>query len=143
MNNRFSVQIGDFAKRANKKTENVVKALIFEIGKRLIMRSPVGDPSYWTSAAPSGYVGGRFRNNWQYGFGGMGNKNRVEADAGGSQSYTDMNKIFGSQVSGLHYIYNNLPYSVRLEYGHSRQAPQGVVRLTMLEVDNALRVANR
>ena len=143
MNNRFSVQIGDFAKRANKKTENVVKALIFEIGKRLIMRSPVGDPSYWTSAAPSGYVGGRFRNNWQYSFGGMGNKNRIEADASCSQSYTDMNKVFGSQASGLHYIYNNLPYSVRLEYGHSRQAPQGVVRLTMLEVDNALRVANR
>ena len=143
MKNQFSVQLDKFAKRANQKTESVVKALIFEIGKRLIMRSPVGDPAYWACPAPAGYVGGRFRNNWQYGFGGMGNKTRINPDAGGSESYSDIAKSLAARADGLHYIYTNLPQSGRVEYGYSRQAPQGVVRLTMLEIENALKAANK
>jgi len=29
------------------------------------------------------------------------------------------------------YLLNNLPYSVPLEYGHSKKAPQGMVRMTL------------
>jgi len=32
------------------------------------------------------------------------------------------------------YISNNLPYAMRLEYGWSGQAPQGMVRVTAVEV---------
>jgi hypothetical protein len=41
------------------------------------------------------------------------------------------------------YIVNNLPYAIPLEYGHSSQAPQGMVRLAAIEfqqlVDEAVR----
>ena len=38
------------------------------------------------------------------------------------------------EASGkLHYIVNNLPYSIALENGHSGQAPQGMVGLTVTE----------
>jgi hypothetical protein len=33
----------------------------------------------------------------------------------------------------VHYITNNLPYAWRLEHGHSKQAPAGMVGLTVVE----------
>lgn len=141
MKNQFSIDISGFAKRANKRVEDVTKGLIFEIGKRVIMRSPVGDPSKWLTPAPEGYMGGRFRNNWHYKFGSSDSATRGSVDSSGSASLQSMNSVFANPASGIHFIYNNLPYSIRLEYGWSGQAPQGMVRLTMLEIDNALRTA--
>jgi nitroimidazol reductase NimA-like FMN-containing flavoprotein (pyridoxamine 5'-phosphate oxidase superfamily) len=41
------------------------------------------------------------------------------------------------------YLVNNLPYAVPLEYGHSKQAPGGMVRITLARfqqvVDEAIR----
>jgi hypothetical protein len=41
------------------------------------------------------------------------------------------------------YIVNNLPYAAPLEYGHSKQAPGGMVRITLARfqqiVDEAIR----
>ena len=46
---------------------------------------------------------------------------------------------FGATI----YLVNNLPYAVRLEYGWSKQAPAGMVRITAAEfqsiVDDAAR----
>jgi len=35
------------------------------------------------------------------------------------------------------WIYNNVEYIVPLEYGHSKQAPQGMVRLSIADIVNA------
>ncbi len=49
------------------------------------------------------------------------------------------------QADGLKdiYIMNNLPYARALEYGHSKQAPAGVVRITLAEVDSYVEAAVR
>lgn len=42
-------------------------------------------------------------------------------------------------VDGIWYLVNNVDYSVYLEYGHSRQAPNGMARLAVQEVANKLK----
>jgi hypothetical protein len=41
------------------------------------------------------------------------------------------------------FITNSLPYIVPLEYGHSQQAPAGMVRVTLAEVSALATVATR
>lgn len=36
------------------------------------------------------------------------------------------------------YLQNNLPYAVKLEYGHSKQAPAGMVAITIPELEALL-----
>ena len=45
---------------------------------------------------------------------------------------------------GVYYLSNNLPYIRRLEYeGHSGQAPNGMVRVTMAKADKILKAQAR
>ena len=39
-------------------------------------------------------------------------------------------KVAGFSLGQTLYLVNNLPYAMRLEYGYSKQAPAGMVRLT-------------
>ena len=41
------------------------------------------------------------------------------------------------------YLVNNLPYAVPLEYGHSSQAPAGMVRVTIAEFQQIVEAAVR
>jgi len=122
--------------RTNKKIEKTIRGTIFEISKRIMFRSPVGDPAYWQSKyKPVGYVGGAFRANWQYGFNQQPSGEVAGTDKSGSATLGKIKAgINSSPVYGIHYLVNNLPYSIRLENGWSkRQAPGGMVKLTALE----------
>lgn len=72
---------------------------------------------------------GRARGNWQIGIGQDIISTTPRTNKTGNVS-GETNKL--SQVSGDETIYisNNLPYIVRLEYGSSKQAPNGMVGLT-------------
>lgn len=77
---------------------------------------------------------GTFINNWFTEINGMSTKLDDSADKSGSRSAKDAvnkgNKIkSGDSISCV----NNLPYAIPLEYGHSEQAPQGMVRITAAE----------
>jgi hypothetical protein len=41
----------------------------------------------------------------------------------------------------VHYLTNNLPYAYRLEYGWSRQAPNGMVGVTVVEFQSIVNAA--
>lgn len=84
----------------------------------------------------TGYVGGRFRGNWQVSFDLAKTGTLERIDSSGNDSKGDGIGViqgFTTQV-GTIWMMNNLPYSQRLEYGHSSQAPAGVVRISVLEV---------
>ncbi len=69
---------------------------------------------------------GRFRSNW---FSSVGAPSTtVDGDGAGSNSV-----IKGMQPGDIFYFVNNLPYAHTLEYGHSDQAPHGMVRITIAE----------
>jgi hypothetical protein len=131
----FTLDINNFVTKARNNSALVEKKIILEIGRRVVERSPVGDPTYWKSKPPAGYVGGRFRANWQHGTGTMPtaiyDTTNNESEARISAS------VANSGPHSVHWIVNNLPYSVALENGYSRQAPPGgIVKLTVIEFEN-------
>lgn len=93
---------------------------------------------------PEGYVGGRFKGNWQFTLEApaIGTLDRVDPDGKAvlGELVAFANTLTAGQVA---YIVNNLPYSIPLEYGHSSQAPDGMVRVTLARlqqiVDDAIR----
>jgi len=88
------------------------------------------------SKAPKGYVGGRFRGNWQYGNNRKPVGDLPDIDSSGASSMGRIETgVSTSPPFAVHYITNNLPYAMALERGHSSQAPQGIVGLVALEVN--------
>lgn len=137
-------QFDKINERVNAKLEKVVRGTVIEIGKRLIDRSPVGDPSYWKSKyKPDGYVGGAFRANWQYGLNSQPSGEVVGTDKSGAATKEKIKAAVNSaNPYGVHYIVNNLPYSIRLENGWSRQAPSGMLKLTAIEFGSVVTQTN-
>lgn len=80
------------------------------------------------------YSGGRFRGNWQITFDkpATGKINRI--DPSGADTLREGIAQIGEFNCAVKSVYftNNLPYSVKLEFGHSTQAPNGIVRVAAL-----------
>lgn len=137
MAKRFAVAIRDFGKRASQNVSAVVRWTALHMHRRVILRSPVGNPSLWKHVieggkAPPGYVGGRFRGNWQVSIGAPKSEmlNRTDAARATGEAALELATWRGE---GTAFITNNLPYSERLERGWSSQAPRGIMRTTIRE----------
>lgn len=141
----YSLQLAEFAKRAGARANAVVRKVVIDIGARIVARSPVGDASLWKHPAPKGYAGGRFRANWQYGnfsSGGIPVGEVSGIDPSGAETVARIASQVPQAAAGMrHLIVNNLPYAQRLEDGWSRQAPNGMVFLTVLEYQDIVRRA--
>lgn len=113
----FALQLAQFAEQAKEAVDASLREIVIELGNSLIRMSPVDT--------------GRFRGNWQF---------SIEAPAAGTLSTLDPTgteataRIAGDSIlfraGETAFIVNNLPYAIPLEYGHSDQAPQGMVRVT-------------
>lgn len=120
MTGPFELKLRQFAERFGQEGEEKVAQVALEVFRRVVIRSPVDT--------------GRFRANWQYG---------VDIPAGqiiDNPAWTPQTKapppkepapVLSLEV--VHVISNHLPYARRLEYGHSAQAPGGMVRITVGE----------
>ena len=111
--------------------------MAIDLLKSVVYKSPVGDATLWQSPPPAGYVGGRFRGNWQLGVNNQPSGEVDNIDANGSSTLAaGMANIPTTNAAGnIYYITNNLPYAQRLENGWSSQAPAGIVSLTVAEFD--------
>lgn len=86
-----------------------------------------------------GYVGGRFRANW---VAGINAPNKTTTESTNAQdSWGEVEKLKTVQLGGVLYFTNSLPYSRKLEYGHSKQAPAGVVRLNVQRFQQDIQAA--
>jgi len=141
----FAADVSKWCKKeAPEKTGAIIRKIVIEVGNRIVYRSPVGDASYWQEPAPPGYVGGRFRANWQYGFGFVPQGSSEAVDPSGAATINAIIRgTLTSPTNGVHWIANNLPYAEVLEMGRSRQAPQGMVGLTELEFPQIVEMARR
>lgn len=95
-------------------------------------------------AGPEGYVGGRFRSNWQFSIGTPAEGTLERLDASGATTLAKLKlQVEQLTLGQTAYLVNNLPYGIALEYGHSTQAPHGMVRVTLTHfqqiVDDAIR----
>jgi hypothetical protein len=133
-------------------TEKAVRVAAIKTFSKIIKMTPVGNPDLWVYnhptrgfidyvgylGKPEGYVGGRARSNW---FVGQSVSSRVTdstKDKGAGYVAAALpDKLMGDKT----YFYNNLPYIEALEYGHSTQAPLGMVRVSLMGWERALNKA--
>lgn len=157
-NAQFRRDYAAIIKKAGARAEMVVRSSADSLCASLLQRSPVGDPLQWLSLrpyvdlktgkqktvlkAPAGYVGGRFKNNWQSGIGAINEDTSAPPDKNGAGAMGRFRSAMLLWRPGQTiYMTNSLPYAMELEYGHSTQAPSGVVRLTVLEFQSKVRQA--
>lgn len=118
MNGSFAASLAEFAEQAKGAIDTVCREVIIEIGSSVIRMSPVKD--------------GRFRGNWQYSIGSPAQGETGRNDPGGAQTTAELvDGALQFKAGETAYIVNNVPYAIRLEYGWSDQAPEGVVRITL------------
>jgi len=137
----ISQLITDVAQKYNRGIDEVVTDVAVGISQRVIERTPVGQPSTWQSpsSAPPGYVGGRARANW---FPSIDSPSNDTTDSTSNESGSRITSIKGQIAGNVYYLTNNLPYIRRLEYDNwSKQAPRGMVRVTLREVLKELKRA--
>ena len=118
------------------------KKIAIDLLGLIIDKTPVGNPDLWAPASlppPPGYVGGRARGNWQIRRTptertiDQPDPSGVVTVAAGGAALSAITKPFG-----VIFIFNNVKYINRLENGWSRQAPSGMVGLSLLEIESTL-----
>jgi hypothetical protein len=131
----FSLDLRKFTEHTKSNADLAVRGLILRVGRGIDEKSPVGDASYWVKPPPPGYAGGRFRANWQYSEGAPSTSYTSDVDPSGGATLAKLAAgIVPNPAGKVHYYVNNLPYARRIENGWShRQAPQGVVKITVAE----------
>lgn len=129
----FALDLKKFAEKTAEKADMAVGGVVVRVAAELDRRSPVGDASYWSHPAPKGYVGGRFRGNWQLGVNSVPVGETGRIDAGGGATQGEIVASIPVEASGkLYSLVNNVPYANKIETGWSRQAPEGLVAITAM-----------
>lgn len=89
--------------------------------------------------AAKNYTGGRFRGNWQVSFDRPVENAIDRIDKTGRATLAAGNAVLAEFEAGKYtsiWFTNNVPYARRLEYGWSKQAPAGVVRVVVAEINS-------
>lgn len=123
----FAVSLSQFTNKVGISLDTVVRRAVFEIFIRVVMKTPVD----------TGYA----RSNWQVGVNQVpkGTVGERPITPGGKVKINPLN-VFGKldtksiKAGGVVFIANNVEYIEALEDGHSKQAPSGMVKITMIEV---------
>lgn len=108
----FSKQLTAFVSGTQEKIDKTVKGATVTLATNVITETPVDS--------------GAARGNWQASVGQpkTGVLDRIGADA----AIAEVEATVPNEAGSVVYLSNNLPYINKLEYGHSDQAPHGMVR---------------
>ncbi len=124
----FSLSLNNITAKINNSVEDTVKGAVFELTKNIIYKSPVDS--------------GRFRGNWQVSFNNPIDSVLDTLDKSGDETVSKVgSEINTNKVPMAYWINNNLPYAEKLEYGWSKQAPQGFVRQNILRINQLIKKA--
>ncbi len=135
----FSIPFARLAEKMKLDLDTVVRKSTLEVFKGVVLKTPVDT--------------GRARGNWNVSAGAPDTSTTQSANA--ARGIAEAQKALGLPAGGVVYLANSLPYARVLEYGEypnppkkgkgktaggfSRQAPQGMVRLTAIEFDAHVR----
>ena len=116
----FELDIARFVEKAKGNIDLVVRKISLDLFSRVIEKSPV--------------LTGRFRANWQVAIGSIPEGTLDLTDPSGAATISRVQAVtLGLKAGDIVTLVNNLPYARPLEYGHSKQAPAGMVRLSVSE----------
>lgn len=128
--NSFSRDVARSVAKIKRNMRTVVRKSTFGVMAEVLAKSPVDS--------------GRFRGNWQPAIGAAPAGALETVDPSGAATIAKIEAVTTAMEPGdVAYLANNLPYGPRLEEGWSKQAPQGMVRLSVQRwqpiVDEAVR----
>lgn len=124
----FSADIQKFIDKAKGNLDLVVRKVSLDMFRKVIVKSPVDT--------------GRFKGNWQVAIGSIPAGTLEIDDKGGTATIAKVTaEALNMKAGDVIYLVNNLPYARALEYGHSKQAPAGMVRITIEEFNAAVNKA--
>ena len=136
----FSIPLDQLAAKLKLDIDTVVRDSTFNVFKSVVYKSPVGFPPGWKHPAPPGYVGGRFRANWNCSRGAADESTTESTEKG--RGIVEAEKALTFETGDVVYFVNGLPYAYRLENeGWSKQAPAGMVKITATEFDTYVKAA--
>jgi len=118
----FSLDVSKWCGKSLDRIDIVSRKIALEMFRRVILRTPVDT--------------GRARGNWQSTVGAPAFGTLEETDKSGRAAIARATTacLAWKTVSGASILLtNNLPYIERLEHGHSKQAPAGMVAVTVAE----------
>ena len=140
MSGTFALDLQKYVETYKGRADLAVGQIVANVAAQLDFHSPVGDATYWKSPPPKGYVGGRFRANWQLGIGSVDGTTTTATDRsaknegrGGTTTSGIIAQIPQDAAGKVFWLSNSLPYAQRIEHGWSRQAPAGVVGRTAVK----------
>lgn len=116
----FEIDIARFVAKAKGNIDLVIRKIALDMFTRVILKSPVDT--------------GRFRGNWQVAIESIPSGTLALDDKTGTATISKVTAVtLGLRAGQTITLVNNLAYARALEYGHSKQAPAGMVRLTLTE----------
>ena len=120
MAGNFALDLSRIVAKANGNIDLVVQKVTLDVFTGAIMKTPVDT--------------GRARGNWQASVGSYAHTSNDATDKAGDSTVAKAAAIaLGTPAGNITYIVNSLPYINKLEYGYSKQAPAGMVRITLTE----------
>lgn len=116
---KFTLDVQAFIAKAKKNPETVMRSVSLKLFSAIIKASPVDT--------------GRFRGNWQTTGVTPATGLVAGVDPTGNKAVNSA-ATFITNAPGwdTFTLTNNLPYAERLEYGWSKQAPTGIVRVNVI-----------
>lgn len=121
----WSIPLDRLADRSKARLETVVRVVTLNLFVAVVKRSPVSS--------------GRFRANWNVSYGAP---NLTITDSTTvARGDVEARRAVTLPVGGVTFLSNGLPYAYRLEHGWSKQAPVGMVRLSVVELQQHIRKA--
>lgn len=114
----FALDVSKWVEKAKERGDLVVRKVALDLGTSVVQLSPVKT--------------GRFRANWFPGIGTAPSQTTAEVDTSGGKSIARITGLQTSMFAGqVVYLSNSLAYAQKLESGSSKQAPMGMVRVTV------------
>lgn len=110
----WTIDINKWAEKQGQRIKDIQRNVVFALYSAIVEKTPVDT--------------GRARGNWNVSPGAPDYHTDYNQK---TRQYTSAEQLPKAEGVESLFIANNLPYITALEYGHSKQAPQGMVGLAM------------
>lgn len=122
----FTLDLNKFIDKTSRTADAEVRKICLDLLTGIVLKTPVDT--------------GRARANWFTSIGSPSAKVTVSTDPSGSSTISGALTAISKATGNVLWITNNLPYIYRLEFeGWSKQAPAGMVRVTINDIKRQLR----
>lgn len=126
----FTAQLQQFADETMERADSIFRDVVMSMAGVIVRLSPVDT--------------GNFKGAWRLSIDGYDTFVPETPDKQGGEVLARMLAEVGNLTFGqAAFLQNNLPYAIPLEYGHSTQAPSGIIRIAQAQFQQLVQQAIR